>query len=70
MPDPCAATDFVTENCSREIKGASKKMKLSYWVNLVDNVPTFHGQIELTLKISKSYDKYDLRYCLELAEDG
>ena len=28
VPEPCDFTDFVSENCSREIEGAAKKMKL------------------------------------------
>ena len=69
MPAACDEADFVSQNCSREIKGASKKLKLSYWITLDDNVPTFNGQFQLTFRYKSSYRTYDLRICWEIAEE-
>jgi len=70
IPPPCDDTDFLSADCSREITGAKKVLKLSYWVTLVDNVPTFQATYYIKYKFKSTHKKYDLRLCLEFAEDG
>ena len=70
IPPPCETTDFLSADCSREVLGAGKVLKLTYWVTLIENVPTFVGQYEINYRLKSTHNTYDLRLCLELGEDG
>ena len=61
-----------TIGCSREVVGASKVMKLNYWVNLEGDMPTFHGHLEYlgSKTLTGSSSTEELRLCLEFAVEG
>ena len=72
-PAPCgdSATDSI--DCARLVEWSKSDIgdRLTYWVDLVDNKPVFHGNLEHTntREFGASNNYVNLRLCVEFMND-